>query len=179
MKQYLEIARIVGTHGIRGDVKLEFWCDSPQTMKKIKTLYFSEDGASPAALSGVRMHGRVMLAHLSGIENPEYAATFRGRVLYANRDDIPRGKNDVFIADLIGLPVIDADTGAVYGTLHDVIENPANDLYEVTTRTGTVLVPAVKQFIARLDVENGVYIHPIPGMFTDAVWHDEKSEDTP
>lgn len=179
MKQYLEIAKIVGTHGVKGDVKLEIWCDSPNTIKKIKTLYFSEDGARAVAISNLRMHGKAMLAHLAGYENPEEAASLRGKILYANRDDVPHGKNEVFIADLIGLPVIDSDTGAVYGTLRDVIENPANNLYEIKTRTGTVLIPAVAEFIVKLDIESGIYIRPIPGMFTNAVWHDEKSEDEP
>ncbi len=179
MKQYLEIARIVGTHGIKGDVKLELWCDSPDTMKKIKTLYLNEDGTHAVAISNPRMHGKAMLAHLFGIEDPETAATYRGKILYADRNDVPRGENDVFIADLIGLPVIDADILVTYGKLRDVIENPANDLYEVQTRTGSVFIPAVAQFIDRLDIESGIYVRPIPGMFEDAVWHDEKSEGTP
>ena len=81
-------------------------------------------------------------------------------------------------ADLIGTPVIDADNGTVYGILSDIIENPANDLYEVKTKKGPVYLPAVKQFLIKLDPPDGIYVRPIPGMFTEAVWNDGKS-DTP
>ena len=171
-KQFLEIAKIINTHGIRGDVKLELWCDSPDTLKKMKKLYFDAAGTKPVAISGARMHGKFMLLHLAGIETPEDADRYRETVLYADRDDVPKGKDDCFIADLIGVPVIDADTGEVYGTLSDVLENPANTLYEVKTKKGTVLLPAVKSFIIRLDPPTGVYVRPIPGMFTEAVFED-------
>ena len=53
-------------------------------------------------------------------------------------------------------------------------ENPANTIYEVKTDTGTVLLPAVKEFIIRIDEETGVYVRPIPGMFTEAHFDDEE-----
>lgn len=177
LKQYLEIAKIINTHGIRGDVKLDLWCDSPNTIKKIKTLYCAPDGSRPINISDARMHGKFMLLHIAGIENPEDAAKLKETVLYANRDDVPKGKGDFFIADLIGVPVIDAENGTVYGTLTDVMENPANAIYEIKTKKGTVLFPAVKEFLVKLDPPTGIYIRPIPGMFTEAVFDDEEKED--
>ncbi|MBQ7983237.1 MAG: 16S rRNA processing protein RimM [Clostridia bacterium] len=184
MKQYLEIAKIINTHGIRGDLKLDLWCDSPETLKKIKVLYLDEAGTKPVTIRDVRMHGRFCLLRIDGINTPEEGAAYKERVLFANRDDIPRADGDFFIADLVGTPVIDADTGAVYGKLANIIENPANDLYEVRTKKGPVYIPAVKQFLVKLDPPTGIYVRPIPGMFTDAVWNDGKSdgpepEDTP
>ncbi len=176
MKQYLEIAKIINTHGIRGDLKLDLWCDSPDTVKKIKTLYLDDAGRQPVSISDVRMHGRFCLLRIKGVENPEDGAKYKERVLYAAREDIPLPDGDFFIADMIGTPVIDADSGVKYGTLTNIIENPANDLYEVRTKKGMVYLPAVKQFLVRLDPPTGIYVRPIPGMFTEAVWNDGKSD---
>ncbi len=167
-QQYLEIAKIVNTHGIKGDVKLQLWCDSPDIMKKIKTLYLSQDGSQPVKISGARMHGSFMLLHIAGIETPEEATHYKNHILYADRDDVPKEKDACFIADLIGTPVIDADTNNVLGVLEDVLENPANALYVVRTPTGeTVLLPAVPAFILRLDPPEGIYVRPIPGFFPE------------
>ncbi|MBQ8577590.1 MAG: 16S rRNA processing protein RimM [Clostridia bacterium] len=178
MKEYLEIAKIINTHGIHGDMKLELWCDSPDTIKKIKTLYLDENGTKSLSVHDGRMHGKFLLLKADGIDNPEDAAKYKERILYAHRDDIPKKDGDFFVVDLIGTPVIDADNGTVYGILSDIIENPANDLYEVKTKKGPVYLPAVKQFLIKLDPPDGIYVRPIPGMFTEAVWNDGKS-DTP
>ena len=176
MKQYLEIAKIINTHGIRGDLKLDLWCDSPDTIKRIRTLYLDEEGKTPVSISDVRMHGKFCLLRIAGVENPEDGARYKERILYAHRDDIPRAAGEYFIADLIGMPVIDADTGVRYGTLTNVIDNPANALYEVRTKKGPVYIPAVKEFLISLDPPAGIYVRPIPGMFSEAVWHDDRSD---
>lgn len=176
MKAYLEIAKIINTHGIRGDLKLDLWCDSPATLKKIKTLYLDDAGKQPVSVSDIRMHGRFCLLKIAGIETPEDGAKYKERVLYASREDIPLAEGDFFIVDLIGTPVIDADNGTKYGTLVNIIENPANDIYEVRTKKGPVYIPAVPQFVIRLDPPTGVYVRPIPGMFTEAVWNDGRGE---
>lgn len=177
MKQYLEIAKIINTHGIHGDLKLELWCDSPAVIKRIRTLYLNEAGTESLSVYDARMHGKFLLLKARGITNPEDGARYRGTVLYADRADIPKKDGDFFIVDLIGTPVIDADNGTVYGTLSDIIENPANDLYEVKTKNGPVYLPAVRQFLVRLDPPAGIYVRPIPGMFTEAVWNDGNAPD--
>lgn len=167
-KPYLEILKIINTHGVRGDMKAECWCDSPDTIKKIRTLYLTPDGDMPLHITNPRMQGKFLLLHADGINTPEDAAKLKEHVLYAKREDIPKKKSESFIADIIGLPVLDADTNVQYGILSDVLENPANALYEVKTPGGTVLIPAVKEFIVRIDDDHAVYVRPIPGMFTDA-----------
>ena len=179
MKQYLEIAKIINTHGIRGDLKLDLWCDSPETVKHIKTLYLDDAGKTPVSISDVRMHGRFCLLRIAGINTPEDGVKYKERVLYASREDIPLDNGEFFIADMIGTPVIDADSGVKYGTLSNIIENPANDLYEVRTKKGSVYLPAVKQFLIKLDPPNGIYVRPIPGMFTEAVWNDAADDKEP
>jgi 16S rRNA processing protein RimM len=70
-----------------------------------------------------------------------------------------------FIADLIGLPVIDDGTGEEYGTLREVINRGASDIYVIDTPKGERMMPAVKEFVKRVDDQNGIFVRPIEGMF--------------
>jgi 16S rRNA processing protein RimM len=74
-------------------------------------------------------------------------------------------KGEYFIADLIGLPVIDADNGKEYGHVKELINRGASDLYVVKTKTDEAMIPDVPQFIDHVDVKKGVFIRPIEGMF--------------
>ena len=73
-------------------------------------------------------------------------------------------EGSVFIADMIGLPVIDSNTGKAYGTLKDVNNLGASDLYVITTENGERMIPAVPEFVQKVDIESGIYVTPIPGL---------------
>lgn len=171
MKQpYLICGTIVNTHGVRGAVKIESHCDSPKVLASLPRLFlqtregiYEERKVVKASVGG----GRV-LAYLAGVENLDDAIPLKGRTVYARREDLPLPKGAHFIADLIGLPMVDADTGRVYGTVTAVESMPSSDMYTVREPSGgTVLFPAVKEFLVRVDVETGVYVRPIPGFFSD------------
>ena len=106
---------------------------------------------------------------LSGISSREDAQAYKNRVLYAKREDIPVPEGRVLIADMIGLDVIDADSGRVYGKLADVTDGVRSQIYTVKTEKGEVLFPAVKEFLEEIDTERGVFIHTIPGFFDDEI----------
>ena len=167
-KAYLEIAKIINTHGVRGAVKLDPWCDSPDMLRKIKTLYL-ENGASFAVSDVKLINGGFVVCTLSGITTVEAAIRLKNKVLLAKREDIPLAEGAHFICDLVGLPVKDANTGALYGTLADVMQNTVQEIYAVKTPAGeTVLLPAVPEFIAKIDTDDAIYITPIPGFFDGA-----------
>lgn len=167
-KAYLEIAKIINTHGVHGAVKLDPWCDSPDTLRKIKTLYL-ENGASFAVSDVKLINGGFVVCTLSGITTVEAAIRLKNKVLLAKREDIPLKEGSHFICDLIGLPVKDANTGALYGTLSDVMQNTVQEIYAVKTPAGeTVLLPSVPEFIAKIDTDDAVYVTPIPGFFDGA-----------
>ena len=166
---YLEAGKIVNTHGVKGDVKIECWCDSPEVMASLPTLYFKQGGEYlPQKLGRRSPFKGMVLCHFTGVESFEDANLLRGRIVYAAREDIPLPEGAVFMADLMGLPVIDADTGKQYGVIRNVQEGMASDLYEIDTGKETVLFPAVKEFVKQIDLEKGVFIRPIGGFF-DAV----------
>lgn len=167
-ERYLECGRIVTTHGVRGEVRAESYCDSPEVLAGLSRVYL-RDGAGNyeerRVLSSAPHKGQVRLL-LAGVPDMNAAICLRGRTLYAAREDIPLPEGGAFIADMIGLPVFDADSGVRYGTLSDVQPSPAAQLYTVTTPAGRqVLLPAVPAFVRRVDTESGVYITPIEGFF--------------
>ena len=171
MRTYIEIGKIVNTHGVKGTVKVEPWCDSPAVLAGMKMLYFAPrqaDEPFPAikVLKGSVQKDRVLLT-LEGTDTIEAAMALKNTVLYAHRDDIPREEGAFLIDDLKGLPLYDEADGHRYGTLHDVIQGAASDLYEIKTDKGMVLMPAVKEFVKRIDLETGIVIAPIAGMFDE------------
>lgn len=117
-KQFLEAGRIVGTHGVRGEMRVEPWCDSADFLKKVKTLYF-DGGKTDAGLLSSRVHKSLLLVRLKGVESATQADLYRGKILYLDRNDVRLPKNRYFVEDLIGLHVIDDATGAEYGTVQD------------------------------------------------------------
>ena len=171
MRKYIEIGKIVNTHGISGTVRTEPWCDSPLVLAGMKKIYFSpkksgEEFRETKILKASVQKNRVLLT-LEGIDSVEKAECLKNTVIYADRNDIPLEEGAHLIDDLKGLPLIDENTGRVYGKLHDVIKGGASDLYEVSTEKGMVLMPAVKEFVKRIELENAIYIAPIRGMFDE------------
>ncbi len=171
MQQYIEIGKIVNTHGVWGALKVEPWCDSPEILSKMKKVFFaplSKDGdfREIKIIKGSVQKDRVLLT-IDGIDTVEKAVLLKNKVIYAHRDDIPVKEGSFLICDLIGLPIIDVNTGVTYGTLSDVIQGAASDIYEVKTEKGTTLIPAVKEFIKETDLNKGIFISPIKGMFDE------------
>jgi 16S rRNA processing protein RimM len=166
MEKYLQAGKIINTHGVGGRVKLEHWCDSPEVLAGLDTLYFKRgDEYLPRSVTSASvMKGRFVLAKLEGIDTLEDAAKLKNTIVYADRGDLPIEEGAHFISDLIGLEVFDVDTGERIGTLVDVQQGAASQLYEIDTGRGISLVPVVSEFVKRVDLESGIYIKPIEGL---------------
>lgn len=170
LKKYLEIGKIVSTHGIKGEVRVDPWCDSPAFFKRFKTLYYDKNGEKAVKVLSCRPHGNIVILMLEGVDSIEKANLLRNKVLYMNREDANLPKGRFFIQDLIGCKVIDADDESkVYGTLGDVSETGANDVWHVKDENGKeYLLPAIPPVIIETDVENEtVKIRPLRGIFED------------
>lgn len=172
LKQFLELGRIVSTHGVRGEVRVQYWCDDAAFACSFKTLYLDEKGEKAVRVLASRPHGNVVLMKLDGVETVEQANLLRNKTLFMARKDakIPEGVD--FVADLIGCAVLDADnSGKCYGTLTDITSNGANEIWEITDEAGKkYLMPAVPVMVRRTDAANDrVYISPIRGIFDDAL----------
>lgn len=163
---YLECGKIINTHGCDGGMKLECWCDSPEVLAGLDRLCLRENGEYcdyRVRRASVMKH--LALVWLEGISDMDTAQSLVGTVVYLHREDISLGEGDHFIADLIGLPVIHADTGEMLGTLENVTNAGASDIYVVDTPLGQRMMPAVHEFVIRIDLDEGIYVRPIEGMF--------------
>lgn len=160
-KQFLEAGQIVNTHGIKGEVKIDSWCDTPEVLAAIKTLYV--DGA-PRRVRGARVHKNCVIAFLEGVEDVNAAMLLKGKTVLVDRKDIRLPKGQVFMADLIGLSVLDAATGEKLGVLEDVLTPSFQKVYVVKGER-EILIPAVDEFVKEINVEGGyVKVALIEGM---------------
>lgn len=168
MKQYLEAAQIINKRGLKGEVKVDCFCDTLDTLCGIGTLYLDDKGEKSVKILCAKPYKGFVYLTIEGINSVEQADRMRGKILYADRDDIPVGEGCFFIDDLIGLDMIDADTGKVYGKIIDVFNSGASDIYTVNDGAKDYYIPAVDEFITETDLDKGVFIRPIPGMFDEA-----------
>ncbi|HJH62169.1 MAG TPA: ribosome maturation factor RimM [Firmicutes bacterium] len=158
--QLLECGRIVNTHGIRGEVKIQPWADSPQVLCALPALYL--DGAA-VALLGARVHKGNVIAQLDGVANVEQAMALKGKVVYLHRKDLPLPEGSFFLADLLGLRVVD-EQGQQLGVLADVL-SPSQQKVYVVRGERELLIPAVPQFILETNVSGGyLKVRLIEGM---------------
>lgn len=167
-KQYLDSGKIVGTHGIKGEVRIEPWCDSPEFLCAFKKLYLDESGQTFIEVKS-RPHKNITLAKIKGVDTIEEAEKFRGKIVYINRNDITLDEGVNFVQDLIGLEVKDAENGTVYGKITDVLRTGANDVYEITdSNNKKYLAPVIDEVVEEINVDGGfVLIHPMKGIFDD------------
>ena len=168
-KSFLELGEIVGTHGVRGELRFNPWCDTPDFVKNFKTLYFDNGGKKPVAVLSSRVHGNVVLLKLDGVDTMEKAQALKTKILYIDKASYELPDNTWFVEDLLGCKVQEIDSDTVYGTLTDIQKYPANDVWTVKTPSGdTVLMPAIKDVVINADIENKtVYIKALKGLFSD------------
>ncbi len=168
-KEFLECGKVLGPHGVRGVLKTESWCDSPKVLASQKRLFLADKdgGYGEVKILGASVSGNTVLLTLEGITDRDTAVAMKNTVLYLHRGDIPVKKGQMLLSDMIGLPVIDANTGRVYGEITEVQDVPRGLLYTILTEGGNVYYPSGKEFIKEIDEEKGMLITPIPGFFED------------
>ncbi len=149
MQQYLEAGKVVTTHGVRGEMKLELWCDGVNFLKKVGRLYPSAQGGRAYKIVSIR--------------------ALRGQVFYFDRNDATLPAGRWYVADLIGCEVRDADTGRVYGVVTSVDHPGAQDIYTVKAPSGKeYMFPGVDAFLKERNPPEGyLLVTPIPGLLDD------------
>jgi 16S rRNA processing protein RimM len=168
-EKYLECGKIINTHGVRGNVKIESWCDSVDVLCSLPSIFvMKKSGLVEYEIESASEHKKCALVKLKGVDDMDAALLLKNKVVYADREFIPLDEGSAFIADMIGLDVFRSGNNEKLGTLADVFESVASDIYIVKTEDGReVMVPAVDEFIDEIDVERGIWLSPIPGMFED------------
>lgn len=167
MEDLLQVGIITSTHGVRGEVKVYPTSDDPRRFRRLKEVVL-DTGREKLNLEieGVKFFKQFVILKFKGLDNINDIEKYRQKSLYVTRKNAVRLQRDeYFIADLIGLKVQDED-GIELGTVKDVIETGANDVYEVEMADGrSLLLPAIKQCILNVDVENGMMqVHVLEGL---------------
>ena len=162
---FINAGQIVNTHGVEGEVKVVPWADSPDYLKQFHTFYL---GDKPLNTLSVLVDKTNVLIRFEGVDTVEQAMKLKGKTLCVHRSDakLPAGRH--FLADLMGLEVLDAATGDKLGVVEDILTPPAHNVYVIGGGAKRYMIPAVPAFVAETNVEGGyIKVNLIEGLETD------------
>lgn len=168
MEDILSVGIITTAHGVHGEVKVFPTTDDVRRFKKCKTLLVEhKNEIQERRVEGVKFFKQFVIMKLEGISTMDEALTYKNNTLYVRRQDaVKLNKDEYYIADLYGLKVYDEEDKYL-GTVTDVLQTGANDVYEITTEDESKhLIPAIKQCVLDVDMENRkMTIHVMEGLF--------------
>ncbi len=171
MEQYFKIGIITGAFGVKGEMKVFPTTDDPRRFKKLKEVLLSEKaGFRTLEVESVRFNKDQVLLKVKGIDTPEEVVKYRKMELYVDRAHaVPLGKDEYFVADLIGLHVANED-GSLTGKITEVLPTGANDVYQIALDDGReLLLPAIRECVLSVDIEAGeMKIHVLDGLLDEA-----------
>ena len=159
----INIGKIVKAVALKGEVKVHTAAGKNGRYGELESVYINGEEYT---IEKVRYQGDMAIMKLKGIDDRNAAEAMKGMEIYVEEEDLPELPEDTFyIKDLIGSAVIDEKTKNQVGTLKGVITNTAQDVYEINVSGNIVMVPAVKEFIKSVDIENKqIVINFIEGM---------------
>lgn len=166
MNDLLQVGVITQTHGVRGEVKVFPTTDDPQRFKKLKQVVLDTGKEQlPLEIQSVKFFKQFVILKFKGIDNINEIEKYKRCPLMVTRENAVKLEEDeYFIADMIGMSVVTED-GEQFGTLKDVIETGANDVYIIDSAIMEVLVPAIKECILDVDIEGRkMTIHLLDGL---------------
>ncbi len=154
--EFLVVGRIIKPHGIRGDLAMKVITDYPERLPEIDTLYVGP-AYEPYKVKRVRFHAGGTLMLFEEVEDRNAAELLRGMMVYVHIDDaVPLEEGEYYLFQIIGAQVVTGD-GLVLGTLTDLLETGANDVYVITAPDGEeILIPAIPEVIRRVDANKKV-----------------------
>ena len=147
----IKIGKIVNTVGLKGEVKVYNYSDSIEIYETIESIYV-EDRLT--VIENVRAQKNMVILKLEGADDRNAAEALRGKELYITEDDLPElPEGQYYVRDLIGMSVTEED-GNLLGHVTDVLQNTAQDIFEVESENGKkLLIPKVDQFVLDIDAE--------------------------
>ncbi len=164
---YLLLGEIMRPHGVRGELRVRLLTDYPERIAKLETIYLADSPEAqkpkPYHVTGMRMNGDFGLLKLSEVPDRTAAERYRGLfVLIDMEHAVPLEAGEFYLYQLIGLKVQTAD-GQPLGTLTEVLETGANDVYIVDSpQYGEILIPVTPETIVKTDIDAGVLIVNLP-----------------
>ena len=167
MQEYLRVGVVSSTHGVRGEVKVFPTTDDPQRFQKLeKVMLDTKKGYVELKIAGVKFFKNQVIVKFAGHDSIESVEGYKGMDLLVSREDaLPLGENENYIVDLIDMTVV-TDEGETLGTLVDVMQTGANDVYVVETdKKKEILLPAIRDCILDVNVEEKqMLVHVLEGL---------------
>ena len=167
MEQLLQVGVITQTHGVHGEVKVFPTTDDPERFLDLEYV-FLDTGREKKKLTiqSVKFFKQFVILKFKGINNINDIEKYKRCSLLVDRENaVELEEDEYFIADMIGMNVLTED-GEIFGTLKDVIETGANDVYVINSKKhGEVLIPAIKECILDVNVKEGkMLVHLMDGL---------------
>ena len=172
MENLLQVGVISSMHGVHGKVKVFPTTSDANRYKSLKEVKLdtgskmNESDMITLKLKGVKFFKQFVIVKFEGYDNPNDIEKYKGKPIYVTRENaVKLAKDEYFVADLYGIDVFE-DNGEKLGELTDVIETGSNDVYTVKCVDGTeLLLPAIKQCILEVDIENRkMTVHVMDGL---------------
>jgi len=166
---FLAIGKVRRPHGVRGDVLVEIYTDFPEHLRVHKIVCAGENHL-PLTISRRRLHNDGLLLAFEGFSTPEEVGRFRNQILYIAQADAPElPVGEYYRYELLGLEVED-ETGKPLGTLTEIMQTGANDVYVVTDEAGAeLLLPAIAEVVLDVNlVAKTMRVHLLPGLLDSA-----------
>jgi len=167
-KRYLEAVKLTKTVGLKGEMRAKLLCDGCEVLTDFD-LYLGKEHKPMRIISAYPIANDMCKLKIEGIDTLEKAMPLVGSVLYLDREDAELPEDTWFIADVLGLPVYDIDTGELYGNVKEVMQNGSTDVYLIKGgKRGDLMFPAIPEVLINVDTENEkIEIRPLKGLFDD------------
>ncbi len=172
MTDYVTIGKILKPHGIRGFFKVLPTTDDPGRFSDLQTIRLRWPGKEHIRTyepEKIQVQAHALLIKLHGVDTRNDAELLRNcEIVIERKECLPLDDDAFYIFDLIGLRV-ETVSGQAIGTLREVLQYPANDVYVVDTGEAEVLIPAVGHVVKKIDLEQSLMvIEPIEGLLPEA-----------
>ena len=149
---HLVIGRVLGPHGIKGEVQVEILTDFPERFDVLETAYLGEE-LQAVVVEGCRTRGRKALLKLAGCESRDAAGKLRGQLLQVPIEDaVPLEDGEYYLFEIVGLEV-ETIEGEFLGHVAEVIDTGGNDVYVVRDGDQEILIPALADVVTKVDLD--------------------------
>ena len=162
----LEIGKIVNTHGIRGEVKIQPWCDEPELFDELEYLFIEGEKYN---IVRNRFHKTCQIVQLENVNSIDDAERFKNKLVYINRDALELPEGRYYIADIEGLTVKEQN-GRILGVVDEIIKTGSNDVYSLkdTFNKKPVLIPVIEGVVLETNIDGGYILVKLPkGLIDD------------
>ena len=162
----LEIGKIVNTHGIRGEVKIQPWCDEPELFDELEYLFIEGEKYN---IVRNRFHKTCQIVQLENVNSIDDAERFKNQIVYINRDALELPEGRYYIADIEVLTVKEQN-GRILGVVDEIIKTGSNDVYSLkdTFNKKPVLIPVIEGVVLETNIDGGYIVVKLPkGLIDD------------